>query len=173
MSKNVKKGRRIMLSESQFKEYVRRQLNESMGGNDEGAANACYEYAQKFRTFGDAIAAMGSIYDKFARGLKECFEVKGLAVGEIAPIKWGGGFGYRLTVDASNVQAGEEYEGNNDLFIDDLAHECVDDLTDSIPDFSVYMSNTWVSYKNGMVEVLPEPKDWCSFDRMDDFFSNN
>ena len=167
-----KKGKKIILSEAQFKEYVRRQLNENMG-NESGVSAKCNDLADSLKNISDYLREMGNIYARFYDVAKEYLEGKGFIIGDMKECQEYGEYGVAMTADGSRIPLHEDYEENQrEMFLDDLADETINEFFDSVREFSVYFDGIDTRYKNGIITLFPQQRRWISFDRIDDFLSN-
>ena len=165
-------GKKIYLSESQFKEYVRRQLNEDMVSESASVTEVCNEYAERLNGLSKNVAELGKVYPVFYERCKEALENGGFIVNGMKETKIFGDFGVIFTVDPSNVEVPEDYRENPDDIYYDVATDWICSLVrDSYLGWGAYFEDVAVNYENGIVKVVPEVKEYLSLEKIYNFLS--
>jgi len=166
-------GKKIILTESQFKEYVKSQLNESMG-EGEDIVDICSDYADRLRVISDQVRELGNQYSRFYKIAREELENMSIAVKDVRDCKIYGDFGVMMYVDTSMIQLPEDYqESDRDLYIQNEVEDRMNGILSSPMGLGAFFKRVTVYFKNGVVEIVPEPKDWLSLERVYDFLSSN
>ena len=79
-----------------------------------------------------------------------------------------------MYVDTSMIQLPEDYqESDRDLYIQNEVEDRMNGILSSPMGLGAFFKRVTVYFKNGVVEIVPEPKDWLSLERVYDFLSSN
>lgn len=164
-------GRRIVLSESQFKEYVKSQLNENMGV-EEDVVSVCNDYADRLKVISDQMRELGNQYNSFFKASRDYIENIGIGVRDARTCKKYGDYGIMLYIDISGFQIPEEHADEGTSFY--IQCEIEDGMNELLKrGFDNFFERANVYYENGVVIIAPEPKEYLSFDKMYEFLSNS
>ena len=167
-------GKKILLSEAQFKEYVRRQLNESMMGEGGDIVATCNDYAEKLIAVANQVREIPKRYDSFFKTVRQVLEKMGIGVRDARSCVKYGDLGIMMYVDTSNFQISEEEydESDRDLYIQNEIEENMSDLLSPQMGFGEFFENVNVYCENGVVIVAPELRDGLSLSNINTFLSD-
>ncbi len=167
-------GKKIFLSEAQFKEYVRQQLNEGASNNG-GIKELCDYYAESLKDIAEKVAMLGQLYESLGVMIKDELAKEGFVVGDVQEIERYGSPGITVRVDASKVYIHPDYESEPDDYLYELAEDAVYNLLKGkgyVFTFGAYFDSADVSYENGVITIIPRVKDWIDLDKIYDFISS-
>ena len=163
-------GKRIVLSESQFKEYVKSQLNENMYDSD-NIGSVCKKYSERLRYLSEEVLALGDAYKEFYALAVETLQKLGFGVSNVHECKLYGRYGVSMNLDASNLKDDEGYGYADDEIESEVTYSL--DFVCKEDRFRSFFSDYDVKYSNGVLTILPEQSDWVSLYEIYSFLNNS
>ena len=168
-----KVGRKVILSEAQFKEYVKRQLNESMMGEGVDMVSTCNDYAERLIAIANQVREIPKHYDSFFKTVRQVLEKMGIGVRDARSCVKYGDLGIMMYVDTSNFQIPEDYEENDrDFCVQNEIEDSMSDLLSSQMGFGEFFEDVNVYCENGVVIIAPELREGLSLINIESFLSN-